>query len=264
MPLNPCKIIRLLIIAWVIAMIIKTEIADLTTATGVMRTYIHRPAHNNSVPAILFYSEIFQQTGPIERAAKFMAGQGYAVLVPEVFHELNPIGTVLGYDDAGRDKGNADKSAKDVQGYDTDNRAMIEFISKQAWYDGNLGAMGFCIGGHLAFRAALQPEVKSTACFYATDLHTNVIPNKPNQHSMERLKEIKGELMMIWGKQDPHIPTSGRTLVYHKLIEAELNFTWHEFNGQHAFMRDEGERYDPQLAMMGYQLALQMFGRTLK
>lgn len=244
-------------------MIIKTEIADLSTPTGIMRTYIHRPAHNNKVPAILFYSEIFQQTGPIERAARFMAGQGYAVLVPEVFHELNPIGTVLGYDDAGRDKGNADKSAKDVQGYDTDNRAMIEFLNKQDWYNGNLGAMGFCIGGHLAFRAALQPEVKATACFYATDLHTNVIPNKANQHSMERLKEIKGELMMIWGKQDPHIPTAGRTLVYHKLLEAELNFTWHEFNGQHAFMRDEGDRYDAQLAMMGYQLSLQMFGRTL-
>jgi carboxymethylenebutenolidase len=127
MPLNPCKIIRLLIIAWVIAMIIKTEIADLTTATGVMRTYIHRPAHNNPVPAILFYSEIFQQTGPIERAAKFMAGQGYAVLVPEVFHELksyrhSPWAMTM----QGRDKGNADKAAKDVQGYDTDNRAMIE------------------------------------------------------------------------------------------------------------------------------------------
>lgn len=243
---------------------IKTEIADLSTPTGLMRTYIHRPVQNKPVPAILFYSEIFQQTGPIERAAKFMAGQGYAVLVPEVFHELNPIGTVLGYDDAGRDKGNADKSAKDVQGYDTDNRAMIEFLVQQDWYDGNLGAMGFCIGGHLAFRAALQPEIKSTACFYATDLHTNVIPNQTNQHSMERLKEIQGELMMIWGKQDPHIPTAGRILVYHKLTEAELNFTWHEFNGQHAFMRDEGDRYDAQLAMMSYQLALQLFGRTLK
>lgn len=245
-------------------MLIKTHIADLPTPTGTMRTYIHRPAHNGKVPAILFYSEIFQQTGPIERAAKFMAGQGYAVLVPEVFHEHNPIGTVLGYDDAGRDKGNADKSAKDVQGYDTDNRAMIDFLNTQDWYDGNLGAMGFCIGGHLAFRAALQPEVKATACFYATDLHTNVIPNQPNQHSMERLADITGELMMIWGKQDNHIPTSGRTLVYHKLNEANINFTWHEFNGQHAFMRDEGERYDPQLAMTGYQLALQMFGRTIK
>lgn len=245
-------------------MLIQSHVVDLNTPTGVMRTYVHRPAHDKKVPAILFYSEIFQQTGPIERAARFMAGQGYAVLVPEVFHELNPIGTVLGYDNAGRDKGNADKSAKDVQAYDTDNRAMIDYLASQSWYDGNLGAMGYCIGGHLAFRAALQPEVKATACFYATDLHTTIIPNKPNQHSMDRINEIKGELLMIWGKQDPHIPGDKRAELYKRFAEIPgLNYTWHEFNGQHAFMRDEGERYDPQLALTCYQLAIQMFGRTL-
>ena len=243
---------------------IQSHIADLDTPTGVMRTYIHRPVAEGSYPTILFYSEIFQQTGPIERAAKWIASHGYAVMVPEVFHELNPIGTVLGYDDAGREKGNADKHTKDVQGYDTDNRAMIEYLVTQDWYDGNLGAMGFCIGGHLAFRAALQPEVKATACFYATDLHTNTIPNKPEQHSMEKLADINGELMMLWGKQDTHIDTAGRMLVYQKLTEANVTFTWYEFNGQHAFMRDEGDRYDPQLAMTGYQLATQMFSNTLK
>lgn len=245
-------------------MIIQSHIVDLPTPTGIMRTYVHRPVAEGRYPAILFYSEIFQQTGPIERAAKIMAGHGYAVLVPEVFHELNPIGTVLGYDDAGRDKGNADKAAKDVQGYDSDNSAMIAWVKQQSWCSDNIGAMGFCIGGHLAFRAALQPEVQSTACFYATDLHTNIIPNKPGQHSMQRLSDIKGELMMIWGKQDNHIPAAGRAEVNQKLAAANLTFTWHEFNAQHAFMRDEGERYDPQLATMGYQLALQLFGRTLK
>ncbi len=242
---------------------IQSHFVDLPTPTGVMRTYIHRPVAAGSYPAILFYSEIFQQTGPIERAAKIMAGHGYAVLVPEVFHELNPIGTVLAYDDAGRDKGNADKAAKDVQGYDTDNAAMIAWVAQQDWCNGKIGAMGFCIGGHLAFRAALQPEVAATACFYATDLHTSVIPNQPGQHSMERLTDIKGELMMIWGKQDNHIPTAGRAEVYQKLTVANLSFTWHEFNGQHAFMRDEGERYDPQLAMTGYRLALDLFARKL-
>ncbi len=229
-----------------------------------MRTYVHRPAGEGRYPALLFYSEIFQQTGPIERAARLMAGHGFAVLVPEVFHELNPIGTVLGYDDAGRDKGNADKSAKDVQGYDTDNRAMIDFVKNQEWCTGDIGAMGFCIGGHLAFRAALQPEVKATACFYATDLHTKIIPNKPGQHSMDRLSDIKGELLMVWGKQDPHIPAAGRAEVYAKLSSTNIKFTWHEFNGQHAFMRDEGDRYDPQLALLGYQLAVQLFSRTLR
>ncbi len=171
-------------------MLIQNHIVDLETPTGTMRTYVHRPAGDGRYPAILFYSEIFQQTGPIERAARIMAGHGYAVLVPEVFHELNPIGTVLGYDDAGRDKGNADKSAKPAESYDSDNRVLIDWVKQQPWCTGEAGAMGFCIGGHLAFRAALQPEIKATACFYATDLHTRTIPNQPGQHSMERRGEI--------------------------------------------------------------------------
>ena len=242
---------------------IQSQIADIHTATGVMRTYIHQPVGDNKYPTLLFYSEIFQQTEPIASAARIMASHGYVVLVPEVFHELNPIGTVLGYDNAGRDKGNADKGKKDVQSYDTDNVAMISFAKQQAWFDGNIGAMGFCIGGHLAFRAALQPEVKATACFYATDLNGNLIPNQPGQHSMDRVSEITGELLMIWGRQDPYIPTKDRADIQAKLNAANLTFTWHEFNAQHAFMRDGDERYDAQTAMLGYQLALNLFNRTL-
>ncbi len=128
-----------------------------------------------------------------------------------MFHELNPIGTVLGYDDAGRDKGNADKAAEDVQGYDTDNRAMIDFLNKQARYDGNLGAAGFCIGGHLAFRAALQPEVKATGLFLLPQIY---IPQSsqtnPVSTAWNALTRLRSELLMIWGKQDPHVPADKR------------------------------------------------------
>ncbi|XZG70228.1 dienelactone hydrolase family protein [Chitinibacteraceae bacterium HSL-7] len=245
-------------------MIIESSFVDLDTPTGVMRTYVHKPKTKSPVPAVLFYSEIFQQTGPIERFARFLAGHGFAVLVPEVFHELNPIGTVLAYDDAGRDKGNADKSAKTVEHYDSDNRAMIEWLGQQDWYSGALGAAGVCIGGHLAFRAALQPEVAAASCFYATDLHTNTIPNTAGQHSMERAQEIKGELLMIWGKQDPHIPPTARAGLYTRFAELGLDYTWHEFNGQHAFMRDEGDRFDAELQRLGLELTLALFNRTLR
>jgi carboxymethylenebutenolidase len=244
-------------------MLIQSDFIDLDTPTGVMRTYIHRPNSNGQFPVILFYSEIFQQTGPIERAAKIIASHGYAVLVPEVFHELNPIGTILEYDDAGREKGNADKAAKDVHGYDSDNQAMVDWVKVQPWFNGHIGAMGFCIGGHLAFRAALNSAVEATACFYATDLHTDTIPNKPGQHSMERLADIKGELLMIWGKQDSHIPTDKRVEIHNKLLATNITFSWHEFNAQHAFMRDEGERYDAETAILCYQLSLRMFARKL-
>ena len=47
------------------------------------------------------------------------------------------------------------------------------------------------------------------------------------------------------------------------LTAANSRFTWHEFNGAHAFMRDEGYRYDPELALTCYQLTLGLFRRKL-
>ena len=243
-------------------MLIKSHHIDIDTPTGKMRTYVHQPAQIGKFPTILFYSEIFQQTGPILRAAQIVASHGYNVLVPEVFHELNPIGTILGYDDAGRDKGNADKANKDVESYDSDNDALINWAKEQDWHNGNFGAMGFCIGGHLAFRAALNKNIKATACFYATDLHTTIIPNKPGQHSMERLKDITGELLMIWGKQDTHVSTEALSEIRQKLLSTDITFEWHEFNAQHAFMRDEGDRYDAELASICYEMSFRFFTRN--
>jgi carboxymethylenebutenolidase len=48
------------------------------------------------------------------------------------------------------------------------------------------------------------------------------------------------------------------------LRAAGTRFTWHEFNAVHAFMRDEGPRYDAALASLGYALALEMFDRVLR
>src|SRR5258707_15777032 len=97
---------------------------DLATPTGPMRIYMFRPVAEGKYPAVVLYSEIFQATGPIRRFAAFIAGNGYIVAVPEVYHELEPAGTVLAYDQAGSDKGNADKYGKPVSSYDSDARAV--------------------------------------------------------------------------------------------------------------------------------------------
>jgi carboxymethylenebutenolidase len=81
--------------------------------------------------------------------------------------------------------------------------------------------------------------------------------------SLERAAEIKGELLMIWGRQDPHIPTEGRMAVLVRLNELGTRLTWHEVNGAHAFMRDEGIRYDPELAYSLYGLVFDLFHRKL-
>ncbi|MBV9392274.1 MAG: dienelactone hydrolase family protein, partial [Verrucomicrobia bacterium] len=66
----------------------ETESVVLETPTGPMKTYIFQPATEGKNPAIMLFSEIFQATGPIRRACEFLAGHGFVVALPEIFHEL--------------------------------------------------------------------------------------------------------------------------------------------------------------------------------
>src|SRR5580693_1374747 len=236
---------------------------DLATPTGPMRTYLYRPIVTGKYPAVVLFSEIFQATGPIRRFAAFIAGHGYIVAVPEVYHELEPAGTVLAYDQAGSDKGNADKYGKAVSAYDSDARALLDYLGGLEDCTGRLGTIGICMGGHLAFRAAMNPNVLATVCFYATDIHSHSLGLGKNDDSLARTGEIRGELLHIWGRQDPHVPLEGRNRIHARLEEAGVNFQWIEVNGQHAFLRDEGPRYDPVLSRLCFGFAFELFHRRL-
>jgi carboxymethylenebutenolidase len=245
-------------------MIIKDDlVVDITTATGPMRTYFFHPAAEGRYPGVILYSEIFQLTGPIRRLASFFAGHGYVVAVPEVYHELEAAGTVLAYDQAGADKGNEDKYAKELSSYDADARALIDYLPTMEQCNGRLGVIGICLGGHLAFRAAMNPEIRAAACFYATDVHCGTLGKGKSDNSLARASEIKGELLHIWGRQDPHVPLDGRMKIKARLDEVDANYQWFEVNGAHAFMRDEGYRYDPDLEYQCKGLVLALLHRRL-
>src|SRR4029078_3831401 len=107
------------------------EVADLPTPTGPMRTYVLKAAAPGKYPGIILYSEIFQVTAPIRRTAAYLAGHGFVVAVPEVYHELMPgPGVVLAYDQAGADQGNAMKTGKTVATYDQDAAAAVNFLQQ--------------------------------------------------------------------------------------------------------------------------------------
>jgi carboxymethylenebutenolidase len=245
-------------------MIIRDDLVEeLSTPTGAMRTCLFRPAAEGRYPGIVLFSEIFQITGPIRRNAAFLAGHGYVVAVPEVYHELEPAGTVLAYDQGGADKGNADKYAKELSSYDADARAALDHLKSRPECTGKLGAVGICLGGHLAFRAAMNPDVLATACFYATDIHSGSLGKGKKDNSLDRAADIKGEILHIWGRQDPHLPLEGRNRIKARLEETGANFQWVEVNGAHAFMRDEGHRYDPALTYQCQGMMLELFHRKL-
>jgi carboxymethylenebutenolidase len=237
-------------------MVIKdNEFIDIPTPAGPMRTYVLYPVAEGRYPGIVLFSEIFQVTGPIRRSAAVLAGHGFVVVIPEIFHELEEPGTVLPY--------NADKINKELSSYDADAKAALSYLKSHPKCTGKIGSMGFCIGGHLAFRSATNPEVLAAACCYPTDIHKRSLGKDLNDDTLDRIPEIKGELLVVFGRQDPHVPCEGRTTIYNALADAGTNFTWHEFNAAHAFMRDEGARYDAAAARMVYAMALDLFHRKL-
>jgi len=244
-------------------MTILEEFIDLATPTGPMRVHRFAPKDQPARPAVILYSEIYQVTGPIRRLASRLAGEGFELLVPEVYHEYEEPGKVLAYDAPGTERGNFLKFTKPVSGFDSDARALIDWITARPYPWQGVGTWGFCLGGHLAFRAALDPRVAASACFYATDLHTATLGQGKQDDTLTRVKETRAELLLIWGRQDPHVPLAGRKKIYDELTVAEVSFQWHEFNGAHAFARDEGPRYDAAASRLAFSLALDLFQRRL-
>ncbi len=245
--------------------IIDHEIAILPTPTGSMQGYVFRPSDVGLFPGIFLFSEIYQVSAPIRRTAAMLAGHGFIVIVPEVWHELEPAGTLLPYSADGTEIGNRHKTEKPIGNYDTDSAACIAFLEAHPSCTGRIGTLGICLGGHLAFRAAFLPQVRAAVTLYATDLHKKTLGLEGDDGSLARASagEITGEMLLIWGRQDPHVPAEGRREIHDALTAASVNFTWHEFNAQHAFLRDEGPRYDPALALQVYSLITAFFARTL-
>jgi carboxymethylenebutenolidase len=245
-------------------LVINSEYVDVLSGGRPMRMFVASPRAEGKFPGIIFYSDIFQLTGPMLRSCARLAGYGFVVAAPEIYHRIEPPGTPIPFDDAGRTRGLTNASKTSVAEFDEDCRAVLDYLARHHKVaPGKLGAAGFCIGGHLSFRAALQPDVRSTVCFYGTGIHDGKLGKDADAHSLERVREIKGELLMVFGKLDPHVSKEGRDKIEAALRQAGTEFRMKLYRAEHAFMRDEGPRYDPESTDSAFADMVQLFRRTL-
>src|SRR5437868_13671884 len=226
-------------------MIVKTEYVDIALPGSPMRTFMAAPKAEGQNPGIWCYSDIFQLTPPMLRTCIRLAGYGFVAAAPEIYCRLEPPGTVIALDDAGRTRGQQDAAKTPVAHFDADCRAGLDWLSKHPKVArGKIGVVGFCIGGHLAFRAAFQPDVRATVCFYGTGIHNGKLGQDEDAGSLARAGDIGGELLLVWGTLDPHVPADGRAQIEAALRQAGTKFAVKLYAAEHAFMRDEGARYD--------------------
>jgi carboxymethylenebutenolidase len=209
-----------------------------------MRVYVAAPKAVGKYPGILFYSDIYQLGGAIIRLANYLAGFGYVVAAPEIFHRTESVGLVIDPNDIGRMRGNDNARRTLIADYDADCLAVLDFLQSDTLVvDGKMATLGFCIGGHLAFRAAFQNQIAASICCYPTGIPSGKL-GRGIADTIHRVGEIQGEMLMIFGTLDPHIPEADRQTIINTLTQVKIPHRVVLYPAEHTFMRDDGYRYD--------------------
>ncbi|KAJ7169932.1 dienelactone hydrolase [Mycena filopes] len=183
---------------------------------------------------------------------------------PSTYHEFEGP-EAIPYDVEGTDRGNKYKIEKTVAAYDEDSTLSVDLLISLPNCNGRIAATGMCLGGHLA---AFDPRILASVCFFATDIHSASL-GKGGDNSLARVRNGdlngKGELVMIFGKQDTHVPRAGRELIRTTLDDANIPVSFLEVQAQHAFIRDEQSkgRWDAALTRSLFAYMMEVFERTV-
>ena len=183
---------------------IRSERVSIPVGGGAMGGYLVRPADAAPRAGVIVYMEIFGVNAHIREVAERVAREGYVVLAPDFFHRTHP-GIELGYDEAGMGTGMKGLMALDADTMTADAQAAVGFLRKQPGCTGKIGAMGFCIGGHMTYLTACETDVAAAASFYGGGI---AAPKGPGgkASTLGRTPKIKGKLLCLMGAKDALIP----------------------------------------------------------
>src|SRR5579883_1174215 len=110
-------------------MILTAEDVEISVDDSPMRLHVAAPKREGKFPGVIFYSDIFQLTDVMRRACARLAGYGFVVAAPEIYHRIEPPGLAIPFDDEGRTRGLEDAARTAVSEFDADCRATLDYLS---------------------------------------------------------------------------------------------------------------------------------------
>ncbi|HEY3637747.1 MAG TPA: dienelactone hydrolase family protein [Rhizomicrobium sp.] len=202
------------------------------TADGAMGGYLAVPGTANGA-GIVIIQEIFGLNGFVRAVADSYAARGYYALAPDLFWRIEPGVQLTDKSDAEWKRAFALMNAFDIDLGINDIQATIDHLRGEEKCV-KVGAVGYCLGGLLAYLTAARTDVDASAGYYGVNI----------QKMLGEAKNIRKPLLLHIAEKDEYVPPAAQEQIVEGLKD-NANVTIHSYpEMNHAFSRIGGAHYD--------------------
>ncbi|MCR5873894.1 dienelactone hydrolase family protein [Phenylobacterium sp. J426] len=199
---------------------------------GSFSAYVARPSVDKA-PAVVVIQEIFGVNKVMRDIADDLAAQGYLAICPDLFWRIEPGIDITDQSEAEWKKAFELFNAFDVDQGVKDIAATIKAVRAGPQCSGKVGAVGFCLGGLLAFLTATRTDADASVSYYGVGIENRV----------GEAEKLTRPLLMHVAEEDQFVPKEAQAVLLQALAnhpQVEL----HTYPGRdHAFARKGGEHY---------------------
>ncbi|MEM7542560.1 MAG: dienelactone hydrolase family protein [Pseudomonadota bacterium] len=210
----------------------------ITVADGEFSALVTRPACGSG-PGIILIQEIFGLNDFMRSRAEYFAEEGYVCVVPDLFWRIAP-GTGLPYEQA--DKAFALRQKFDIEQGVEDLGATIEALKALPEQQGKVGAIGYCLGGLMAYLTAARKPLDCAVSYYGVGI----------ENYLDEFNNLSVPMIFHMGETDPVVPPAAQTALSEAVATRE-DCKAHLYPGAgHAFASPTRKEFNKPAAMMAH------------
>lgn len=214
-----------------------------------MRAFVARP-EGKPHAGLLVFQEAFGVNAHIRDVTARFAREGYLAIAPELFHRTGP-----GFEGSYTDFAAIMPHFKGLTdaGLEADIRASFDWLQHSEAFGLPISAVGYCMGGRTACLAGLVVPLACTISYYGG----GIAPSQFFPGLLDRLKELRAPILLVWGGKDQHIGPEQVQAVTGVLRSAGKAYVNVEFSdADHGFFCDARASYNPVAVAQAWPLTL--------
>jgi len=210
-----------------------SETLTITTPDGAFSAYVARPS-STPAPAVVVIQEIFGVNKVMRDVCDGLAAQGFVAVCPDLFWRIEPGIDITDQSEAEWKKAFELYNAFDVDAGVSDIAATIAAVRALPGVNGKVGAVGYCLGGLLAFLTATRTDADASISYYGVGTEKHVA----------EAEKLARPLLMHIAEEDQFVPKEAQKVILDALKDHQ-QIEIHTYPGRdHAFARVGGAHYD--------------------